>query len=173
VVFEFRILGADEVEGGGKPNRVNSRVRAFFKLSRTRSGDLTEDGERWMARLKTLLANILGGEDREEGPVTDEDVTPLIAAGIVKGTEYKVNDIDPSKLDEVVLSIATKDPKDGGLGISAAEAKDLIADGDLILADVRGMCLLCEAKLNGKGNFTNLYWQPYFDEGEDAAEAAE
>ena len=167
VVIEFRISDAEslpEQPEGIKPNRVNSRVRAFYSLSRKRSGELDEDGERWMERLKTLLANILGGDERvvdgDLQPVTDEDITPLIAASIIKGTEYKVNDIDEAKMEDLTMTIATKPEADGGLGMDEETATAVIEEGQLMLADVRGLSLRVVAKPNGKGNFVNLYWAP-------------
>jgi len=110
------------------------------------------------------FANILGGDERvvdgELQPVTDEDITPLIAASIIKGTEYKGNDIDESKIDDLTMTIATKAEADGGLGMDEETASTVINDGQLMLADVRGLSLQVVAKPNGKGNFVNLYWAP-------------
>ena len=168
VVVEFRVSDASKT-GDFSPNRQGSMVRAFFKLERDRHGDLNEDGMRWMARLKTLLANILGGDERvdengEFAPVTDEEVTPLIAASIIKGTEYRINDIGPDidKRQALMLEVATAATKDGGLSMSEDEASAAIDQGELNFADVRGLKLRCRAKANEKG-FVNLYWRPHTD----------
>jgi hypothetical protein len=172
VVFEFSVEDAEQT-GDAKPNRVGSKVRAFFPLARDRSNALTEDGERWMGRLKTLIANILGGEDRvdadgEPSPVTDDEVDGLIAASIVKGTEYKVANItDETKRKALMFEVATKSSKDGGLDLSEDDATAFIEEGRLNFADVRGLRLRCAAKVSvssttGKA-FTNLYWSPVND----------
>ena len=168
VVFEFRVHDAAKT-GNDAPNTKGSIVRAFFKLERDRDGNLNEDGLRWMGRLKTLLANILGGEDRvdadgELAPVSDDEVTPLIAASIVKGTEYRVSDMDDDKKLALMFEVATKPAKDGGLGMDSDTAATVIESGELNFADVSGIKLRCRARANEKG-FVTLYWASYNPEG--------
>ena len=167
VVFEFRVNKAAQT-GSAEPNNSGSTVRAFFKLERDRDGNLNEDGLRWMGRLKTLLANILGGENRVDAdgnfaPVTDDEVTPMIAASIVKGTEFRVADLDLDKKAAMMEEVATKATRDGGLGMDSKTAKAAIKSGELNFADVRGIQLRCRAKANDKG-FVTLYWQAYTPE---------
>lgn len=168
IVFEFRVEEAVQT-GDSAPNRVGSKVRAYFPLYRNRGGDLTEDGARWMGRFKTLVANILGGDERVDSngvssPVTDEEVTGLIAASIVKGTEHKVSALTDDKKAACMMAVATASTRDGGLALTEDEAKALIDEGSLNFADVTGMPLRCAAKVSvsqtsGKA-FTNLYWAP-------------
>ncbi len=169
VVFEFLVEGAETTKEDVRPNRVGSKVRAFFPLYRDRDNELTQDGERWMSRLKTLLAQVLGGEERvdaegNESPVMDEEVTPRIAASIIKGTEYAVASMGPEKKAHVMFEVATKKTKDGGLGIPPDAANDAIESGQLNFADIRGLKLRCRAKtvMSSKGKpFTNTYWAPF------------
>jgi len=168
VLLIFKVEEA-EATSDVRPNRVGSKVRAFFPLDKTRAGKLTENGERWMGRLKTVLANILGGEDRvdEDGkpdPVTDEDVSLPVAASIIKGTEYRVNTLDPAKVPELMMEVATTPSVEGGLDMEPHVAEELIAAGLLNFADATGVKLRCEARTttsekSGKP-FTNLYWAP-------------
>lgn len=167
VVFEFLVSQSFKT-ADSTPNGVGSTVRAFFKLERDRDGNLNEDGQRWMGRLKTLLANILGGNmrvdaDGNPAPVTDGEVTPFIAASIVKGTEFRVSDMDDDKKAALMEEVATKASRDGGLGMDGKTAKAAIKSGELNFADVRGIQLNCRAKANDKG-FVTLYWRPYTPE---------
>lgn len=162
VVVEFRVQESYQT-GEDDPNRNGSLVRAFYKLERDRDGDLNEDGLRWMGRLKSLLAVILGGDTRldengEPAPVTENEVTPLIAASIIKGTEYKVSAVQEDRRGALMLEVATAKTKDGGLNMSEDDAKTVIASGELNFADVRGLEVRCRAKANAKG-FVSLYWQ--------------
>ena len=185
VVVEFRVIAAEEMlntdgTSQGKTNKVGGRVKAFFSLERDRDGELNEDGARWMSRLKTLLSVVLGGEDRvdddgEPDPVTDDDVTPLIAASIIKGTELKVGTLTPEKALAAMITCCTAKSKDGGLGMTQEQVDGCLEDEEsgLAFADVTGMTLRCEAKRNAKGNFTNLYWGVYDPEDEDVGETSE
>lgn len=169
VVIEFTVDSAEATDDDKRPNRVGSRVRSFYPLYRDRDNDLTQDGERWMSRLKTFLANVLGGEERvdaegEPAPVTDEEVTPFIAASIIKGTEMGVATMGEDKRMAVMHEVATKKTKDGGLGMSEDDAAEAIESGQLNFADISGMKIRCRAKtvMSSKGKpFTNTYWAPY------------
>tara|TARA_Y100000114_G_scaffold156722_1_gene184947 strand:- start:67 stop:624 length:558 start_codon:yes stop_codon:yes gene_type:complete len=163
VVWEFKVVEAEQT-GDMSPNRIGAKVRSFYKLERDRDGDLNEDGERWMGRLKTLMANILGGDSRvgpdgEPEPVTDDMVTPFVAASMVKGTEYKVSTIDPDRREALMLEVATAKTKDGGLSMPQDMAEEAIEAGELNFADVRGVKVRCHARANDKG-FVNLFWAP-------------
>ena len=168
VVIEFTVDEAIETaDDGTRPNRVGSRVRSFYPLYRDRDNELTQDGERWMSRLKTFLANVLGGEEREvdgePAPVTDDEVTPFIAASIIKGTEMGVGTMGDEKRAAVMFEVATKKTKDGGLGMPEDVANEAIESGQLNFADISGMKIRCHAKtvLSSKGKrFTNTYWAP-------------
>lgn len=191
VVFNFRVKAAED-NGGGNPNKVGTRVRAYYKLSRTRDNSLDEDGQRWMERLKTFLAAVLGGdeatdENGEPDPITDEDVTEMVAGMIIKGTEFKVaqyevdrDDFDTDeafaeaeaaadkKLAALAREIAAKSVKDGGLAMTPEEIADAEGADELLLVDYRGTIMQLEAKLNDKGNFVNQFWRLHVDEDEDA-----
>jgi len=96
--------------------------------------------------------------------VTDDEVTPLIAASIVKGTEYRVSDMDEDKKLALMFEVATKSAKDGGLGMDSDTAGTAIESGELNFADVSGIKLRCRARANEKG-FVTLYWASYNPEG--------
>ena len=117
MVWEFKVEVEAEQTGDMSPNRIGAKVRSFYKLSGDRDGDLNEDGERWMEGSKRS-ANITGGDSRvgpdgEPEPVTDDMVTPFVAASMVKGTEYKVSTIDPDRREALMLEVATAKTKDG------------------------------------------------------------
>ncbi len=173
VVVEWNVVAAEELNNPegvsyGKPNRVKGKTRAFHKLTRGRSNQLTEDGARWMERVKTIIAKLLGGESNPDAPVLDEHITPLVAAGIIKGTELQVNNIDETKHAQLAYETATKATDKGGLGIPEAivdiiDGMCMVSGEPLILVDMRGTLVECVAKPGSTG-FVNTYYRALTEE---------
>ena len=68
----------------GRSNRAGDKVTWFNDLGRKPDGDFTDSGKRGMSRLKTFIAELLGGD--KEG-VTDSDITEEVCEQLFGAAE--------------------------------------------------------------------------------------